>query len=519
MAAIRIAVISTLLFAGTNTSFAQEAGFSVTATDVWPASQSTADRTNAALDGSAKSTSAFDIEAEIADLKQQIQELKQANKKAETPKTRTESKQCGVDKVFREVPIVAEREQTSDCGTEPNTKPFKLRYMADYDNGFLITPFDAKQDPFQLKINAWTQFRHVAFSRDEATWTDNAGVTRNIRNRNAFDVERARLTFAGFAVDKRLTYFLQLDGDTDGREGVDFFDYWWAWKFSDALRVQVGKRKVSSSRRWLMGARDSRFIDRPMATDFFRPDRTTGIWATGKVADNVFYETTVGNGFRTANRNAAEINEKFTFATTAWWDIFGSFGKSLTDHAMSESLLARVGYSVAYSPNSGLSGGSPLRETDFNRLSDGTRLTQIGALTPGVTVSSFDQLFYAVDFGMKYDGWSFSSEFYYRRIENLGGDGVLSVSDLDTTGFFVEGGRVICPNSLDWNVRYSHVNGEYGDASEYSAGVNWYPLESNKWKLTFDVARYDGSPLNNTASEILVGDSGTLFRTQVQCQF
>ena len=88
------------------------------------------------------------------------------------------------------------------------------------------------------------------------SWTDNAGITRPVKNRNAFDIERARLNFLGTALDPRLTYFYQLDGDSDGRHTVDFFDYWWAWKVSDRFRLQFGKRKVSAasilhSRAWL----------------------------------------------------------------------------------------------------------------------------------------------------------------------------------------------------------------------------------------------------------------------------
>ena len=99
-----------------------------------------------------------------------------------------------------------------------------------YDKGFLIKALDPEQDKFSMKINSWIQFRHAGFVRDSGqdSWTDNAGVTRSIRSRNAFENERSRLTFKGHLVDKRFTYFLQLDGDTDGRETVDFFDYWFA---------------------------------------------------------------------------------------------------------------------------------------------------------------------------------------------------------------------------------------------------------------------------------------------------
>ena len=102
-------------------------------------------------------------------------------------------------------------------------------------------------------------------------WTDNAGITRPVQNRNAFDIERGRLVLSGFVHDSRLTYFLQIDGDTDGGHVVDFFDYWWAWEFSDRFQLQFGKRKVPASRQWLLGARNTRLIDRPMAERLLSP--------------------------------------------------------------------------------------------------------------------------------------------------------------------------------------------------------------------------------------------------------
>lgn len=420
----------------------------------------------------------------------------------------------------KKVPVVVNQKVTNDCGEDTSPKDFTLNFVVDYDKGFLIKPVDAKKSPFQLKTNAWIQFRHVGFVRDEDTWTDNSGTTRPIRNRNAFDIERARLVFSGFAHDPRLTYFLHLDGDTDGRHAVDFFDYWWAWKFSDALRVQFGKRKAPGSRQWLLGARDTRLSDRPIATDFFRPDRSLGIFATGEPSEGFFYEFMLGNGYRTANLNSAEINNKFAFAGTTRWEPNGKFGKSLTDHECSNSPLIRFGHSFSWAAQQGQdTSGSPLRESGFVRLTDGTNLTQAGALTPGTTVSEFDVYLYAVDAAFKYQGWSVNSEVYFRWIQDLQGNGPLARTKIAQRGFFVEGGRVIVRDKVDWNVRYSQVSGPFGDTSEYGAGVNWYPLDTKKLKLTFDVTQVDGSPLNNTATEFLAGDSGTLFRTQFQAEF
>lgn len=476
--------------------------------------------------------------AELAELRSQLQKLQagmDANpadeKKKETlafePFAPIRVLGCGEDgdnakpnSKSKKVPAVVDQKVTDTCGEDSTPKNFTLNFVADYNKGFLIKPIDSKKHPFQLKTNAWIQFRHVGFVRDRDSWTDNSGRTRAIRNRNAFDIERARLVFSGYAHDPRLTYFLHLDGDTDGRHAVDFFDYWWAWKFSDALRVQFGKRKAPGSRQWLLGARDTRLSDRPIATDYFRPDRSLGIFATGQPSEGFFYEMMLGNGYRTANRNASEINNKFAFSGTTRWEPNGKFGKSLTDHDCSEEPLLRLGHSFSWAAQQGLdANGAPLRESDFVRLADGTNLTQAGALTAGTTVSEFDVYMYAVDAAFKYQGWSANSEVYFRWLQDLQGDGPLARTKIAQRGFFVEGGRVIVPEKLDWNVRYSQVSGPFGDTSEYGAGINWYPLDTRKLKLTFDVTQVDGSPLNNTATEFLAGDSGTLLRTQFQAEF
>ena len=413
--------------------------------------------------------------------------------------------------------VVKETVKPGDAASDDKYK--ELGFFATYDKGFAILPQNRKKTPFDLKINGWIQFRHHGFTRDVETWTDNAGVTRGVRNRNAFDIERARISFKGTALDPRLTYFYQLDGDSDGRHTVDFFDYWWAWKFGDRLKLQFGKRKVTASRQWLTGARRTRFIDRPMANDFFRPDRTLGLFGSGKSDWLGNYAFTIGNGYRTSNIPNNATDDKFTYAFTQHYEPWGAFGSQIADYDNNEKPLLQIGHSFVYSPITSEALGNPNNETDFLRLSDGTRLNQIGALAPGVTVSGVDVFFYGVDLGIKYRGWSFNSEVFLQWLENFESNGPLPNDRLMLHGFYVEGGRFLIPKKLDLNFRYSEVDGLHGGGTEVAAGVNWYPVESHKIKCSFDVTVLDGSPLNNSSSDILVGDDGVLFRTQIQAEF
>lgn len=421
---------------------------------------------------------------------------------------------CGPE-IWR-LPVVA---PSVCCPTASPPDAHILRYEAVYDEGFLLRPLDARRHPFALRVNGRIQFRYSGFARDVETWTDNAGITRPVLNRSNFEIERARLIFSGYAFSPRLTYFLQMDGDSDDREIFELFDYWWAWEFSDAFTMQMGKRKVPASRQWLLSSADTRLVDRPMACDFFRPDRTIGIFGIGRFGDLGHYEVMLGNGYRTANLPPSELDDRLTFAGTQYWDPFGDFGDQIVDFSSNHNALARVGHSFVYSPGDQNIPGEPTGEADFVRLTDGTKLTEPGALAPGVTVSQFDVYLYGVDLAMKWRGWSIDTEVFFRWIEAIEADGPLTITNLFQRGFYVEGGRFLVPSKFDINVRYSQIDGFFGNASSYAAGCNWYPGQTPSLKISLDATKLNSSPLNNTSSNILVGEDGMLYRGQLEARF
>ncbi|REJ70736.1 MAG: porin [Planctomycetota bacterium] len=420
---------------------------------------------------------------------------------------------CGPD-LYR-VPVVTD-EPWCGCGDDVPPSLRKLNFYLDYDRGLVIRPVNPHTHPFELKFNACIQFRHTGFARDVDTFTDNAGQTFEVDNRNVFEIERGRLVFSGYAVDPRLTYFLQLDGDTDGGHGVDFFDYWWAWQFTDDFRLQFGKRKVPASRQWILTARNTRFVDRPMANDFFRPDRTVGIFGIGNMGELSRYEFMIGNGFNTTNLPNSRTDDQFAFAYSQYYDPLGDYGPQIVDWDDTPEPLVRIGHSFVYAPTAEDALGTPQGEADFLRLTDGTVLSDTGALAPGVTVSSFDLYYYSLDAAVKYRGFSLNAEFFARWIQEIDADGPIPVADLFQRGYYVEGGYFLVPRKLDVNFRYSQIDGLFGNSSEYAAGANWFPLETYNLKLSIDATVLDGSPLNNTGSNVLLGDDGLLIRTQVQ---
>lgn len=389
-------------------------------------------------------------------------------------------------------------------------------FEAGYDNGMFLRIRDA-DDSFLLKTNFRSQFRLVSFSRDEDSWTNSAGVTRPIDDRENFQLTRGRMIFSGHAFTPQFKYLLQLDANTESRDVVSVLDGWVAWHFSDSIEVQVGKRKVSAGRNWLLGAFDTRLAGRPIANDFFRPSRTTGVWILGDPTNATHYELMVGQGYNTEGLSSAETGNNFAVASSAWWDIIGNYGPQRPmDFEFHDDLAVRIGASWVTS----LEGtpGRQLEEADFMRLTDGTRLTEPGALAPGATVESFNVTLMAIDAAFKYRGWSANGEYFWRDVNDVQAN--LPVPDVGLQqGGYLEGGFFLVPKLIELNSQLGFVTGRAGSNSSYAAGVSYYPRKSQFLKLTIDTTFINRSPTNSGGSNVIVGDDGVLVRAQWQAVF
>lgn len=385
-----------------------------------------------------------------------------------------------------------------------------------YDNGVYFRAREGN-DSFELKTNVRSQFRFVNFSRNETSWTDNAGEVNPVDNRRYFDIERLRTIVSGHVFTPKLKYLLQADSDTDSAHVTSVLDGWAGWKFSDTFEVQLGKRKVPGTRNWLLGAFDTRMVDRSFANEFFRPSRTTGIWFVRDPSESSHYEFMIGQGYNTEGLVPSELGSNFSVGASAWRDVIGSYGPARpTDFEFHDELAVRLGTSIVTSTEG--KPGRQLEETDFLRLTDGTRLTSPNALAPGATVESFQVSLLAVDAAFKYRGWSANGEYFVRRVDDLKAN--LPVPTVGWQhGFYVEGGMFLIQKKLEWNSQYAFVNGKQGATNSYATGFSYYPRGAQHLKLSIDATYIDGSPVNSTASDIFVGDDGVLVRTQFQVVF
>lgn len=391
-----------------------------------------------------------------------------------------------------------------------------------YDNGFFIRsqpqPGAADEIPFLMKINSRSQFRHTVF--------DSTGPNAN---QNDIEFERLRLAFSGHAGSKDLTYFFQLDGDSDQSETVDMLDYYATFDLADALeldrrhiRVRAGKWKMPFNRSRAESGFKMQFADRSIASVFFDINRSLG---AGLIVRDEWSgrpwqaEIAIHNGFKTGAFQpvrAEQLDQNMAVSGRWFVDLVGSWGKDgEVDLAVHKTPAVRVGAGFAATRVS----RSGFREFSRQRVVDSG--VTLESLLPSA-VTRYGIAFYAVDANLKWRGLTVLTEYYFRQMNDFAGSGVGVLND---HGFMVQAGYFLIPGHWDMAARWSRIVGDSGSLGAFNAsvdevagGTTWY-IRGQKLKLQFDVTHLTGSPLTDRALNVLPGDRGLMYRTQLQLVF
>lgn len=389
-----------------------------------------------------------------------------------------------------------------------------------YSQGFFISPRDPEKFPFEFKFNNQAQLRHVVFARDVRTWTDSAGVVSPVTDRNAFELSRGRAIFSGYAFAPEFTYNLTIDYTTASASQINFWNYWVGYRFNRGVSLFIGQALVPGTREWLTPAIYTLGPDYSLATTFFRPSLSQGIWASGEPVEGLHYRAMLSNGFNTLGSNPDELDSRLTFSGSVWAEPLGEFGRGFSDFEWHDDPAIRIGTSFTYSPILGQQGNPTLPENNDVRLTDGTLVGQTGALAPGVTLRRFLLALSAIDFGWKYRGISLSGEFYMRDMFDLQADGAIPRSSIFDFGGYAQLGYFVLPQKLELYGRTSQITGPFGYGSEYAGGLNWFFLpDKQNMRLTFDVTWVNHSPADQARSDYRAGDTGLLIRSQFQFFF
>jgi hypothetical protein len=383
-----------------------------------------------------------------------------------------------------------------------------------YQDGIIIyqNSDDAKV-PFLLKFNNNTQIRYLNTLNSNDTFTDHLGNIREVHRRNDITVNRSMFTFTGYMFSKKLQYSLTVWTSAGAASIVVAGNI--GYRFSKALTITGGYTGVPGSRSLVNTFPFFAPVDRSMADNFFRPGFTQGVWANGEPVKGLSYLVFVGNGLNTLNITANKIDTNLLLSGSVWWEPLGPYseaGKSrqmYDDYFASGKTRIRIGTSFTRSREDRFSEtdqSSPDNTSIYN--SDGVLAFSTGAFAPGVTVDKATYKMWAIDGGLKWNGFAVNGQYFLRWLSDFQADGPLPLASTFDHGFELSTGKFIFPKKLVLYARGSQVFGQFGNSYEYGGGAKWYFLPTERVWLSGELLRVSKAPYSGAFTPYTAGMNG-----------
>jgi hypothetical protein len=394
-----------------------------------------------------------------------------------------------------------------------------------YKDGIVIweTPADVKV-PFLLRFNINTQLRYLNTQSSDEEFTDHLGGTHEVHTRNDITVNRAMFILGGYIFDQRLRYSFTVWTSAGAASIIVASNI--GWQFNKALTITAGYTGVPGSRSLVNTFPFFTATDRSMADNFFRPGFTQGAWASGEPVKGLNYLAFVGNGLNTLSISANKIDTHLLFSGSTWWEPLGDYGapgksRNLYDDYFAEKKV-RVRVGTAYTRSredrfSNLDQSSPENTSLYN--SDGVLFFSTGALAPGVTIDQATYKMWVADGGVKWNGLALNGQYFIRRLGDFDADGTLPLASTLDRGGELSASYFVAPKKVAVYGRGSWVRGEFGDSSEYGAGVKWFFLPTERVWFNTEVFRINRAPYSGAFTPYTAGMTGWVPMVQTVLAF
>jgi hypothetical protein len=260
-----------------------------------------------------------------------------------------------------------------------------------------------------------------------------------------------------------------------------------------------------------------------MAEELFRGGFSSGFWINGEPIPRLVYNFSVTNNLSQLGVTLPNDTRDMVYsATLRWQPTTGEFGprNGFGDLEHHEKLATQLGVSGATSRESRYAPlDQPPNATQI-RLSDGVNPFDAGALADDVTVKSLDYREVAIDAGAKYRGFSFQSEYYFRRLGNFVATGPLPLTSILDHGFMAQTGYMAIPKTLNVYAVGSYVFDDFKrNPWELGGGASYYPSGTRAWRLNGHYLYVEKSPAASAFGYYSAGQTGSVFSLGVDVLF
>jgi hypothetical protein len=376
-----------------------------------------------------------------------------------------------------------------------------------------------------MSISIYSYVRYLNQKNLAPTYTNAFGVTSTLQQRQDLQINKVQIKFLGWMLDPKLRYFLYA-WTSNASQGLGAqvvlagnLSYKFNKNFTLAggIRSLPGTRSVEGNFPFWLGV-DTRLI----TDEFFRPSYTSGIWASGDITKTLSYQAMVGNNLSTLGVSAAQIDNAFNTVSSVlmWEPTTGEFGVGFGDFENHQKLATRVaGHYTTSTETAQEQPGQDTFENTQIRLSDGSVIFTPNLFGPGITVDALRYQMFSLDGGLKYHGWAFEGEGFWRWLNSFTGPGTASLHGRYDTGYQFQLSMMPIEKKLQLYSGGSHIFGEFGNPYDARFGANWYPYKNRVLRWNTEGLYLFRSPVGYTSVPFPLGGKGIVFHTTLELAF
>lgn len=368
-----------------------------------------------------------------------------------------------------------------------------------------------KTERGSINVSVYGLWRYMNQYPVGRSFTDHLGVVRTVNPRNDVNWQRTFAWLSGFFYDPKFRYSISLWSLPATQQTLLFGNLQYRASPAFVLGVGLGPnltaRSVQGS--WPYWAA----TDRQMTEEFFRGGFSSSIYATGQMLPRLYYTVAITNNLSQLGVVQANDTPNLGYsASLRWLPTTGELGprNGFGDLEFHRRLATQFGVSAATSRESRYAPlGQPPNATQI-RLSDGVFPFEIGALAPGVTVQTLSYGYLSADAGAKYRGFSFQSEYYFRRLSQFVATGPLPLTSIVDHGFMAEAMHMVVPRRLGVYVASGYVFDDFKRHPwEIATGASFYPYGERAWRLNLHLIHIERSPTGSFFGYYTAGQTGT----------
>ena len=383
-------------------------------------------------------------------------------------------------------------------------------------------------DEAEIYVRLFTYARYLNQKSLDPTWTDYFGNTHTVQLREDVQLNKFFLPFSGWYLSPKFRYYLYVwssnpnQGDPAQVVGAGNISY----AFNRFVTAGFGITSLPTTR-----STEGQFPfwlgvdDRLIADEFFRGSYTSGIWLKGEITTELKYNVMIGNNLSTLGVGATQLDAGLDTQTASlqWLPSTGEFGLwgTFGDFDYHQKVATRLGLHATHSRETKQNQPSQSAiENSQIRLTDGSNIFTADLFGPGIQVDRVSYNMQTIDGGIKYKGLSLEAEYYWRKLSNFVGTGVPSgLPAINDHGYQIQASAMAIKDVLQPYLGNSGIYGKYGDAHEYRAGVNYYPIAKRGMRVNLEYLYMQHCPVGYPAVPYQVGSNGPIFHANLELNF